>query len=123
MGSSAERFARENEPGSATAPKPHEWIAFTDGACSGNPGPAGAGFVVIEPGGKIHEGFEYLGEATNNVAELTAVLRGLQGVPDVGAPVRVHTDSGYAIGVLQKGWKATWATSRTLPRCAALASR
>jgi ribonuclease HI len=100
------RFDRENADGAKTAPKPHEWVAFTDGACSGNPGPAGAGFVVIEPGGKIREGFEYLGEATNNVAELTAILRGLEGVTDVGAPVRVLTDSSYAIGVLQKGWKA-----------------
>jgi ribonuclease HI len=100
------RFDRENAEGAPTARKPHEWVAYTDGACSGNPGPAGAGFVVIAPDGKIHEGYEYLGEATNNVAELTAILRGLEGVPDVGAAVRVLTDSGYSIGVLTKGWKA-----------------
>src|SRR5580698_3976844 len=49
-----------------------QWIAYTDGACSGNPGPAGAGMVVIAPGGRIYEGYEYLGSSTNNVAELTA---------------------------------------------------
>ena len=103
---SAERFARDNAPGSKNAPTKDEFVVFTDGACSGNPGPAGAGFVVVEPSGKIHEGFEYLGIGTNNVAELTAVLRGVEGVKDVAAKVRVHTDSGYAIGVLQKGWKA-----------------
>lgn len=82
------------------------WQAFTDGACSGNPGPAGSGVVLVEPGGKLHEGLEYLGEATNNVAELTAILRALEWIPaDVG-PIVVHTDSQYAIGVLQKGWKA-----------------
>ncbi len=82
------------------------WQAFTDGACSGNPGPAGSGVVLVEPGGKLHEGQEYLGEATNNVAELTAILRALEWIPaDVG-PIVVHTDSQYAIGVLQKGWKA-----------------
>jgi ribonuclease HI len=82
------------------------WQAFTDGACSGNPGPAGSGVVLVEPGGKLHEGLEYLGEATNNVAELTAILRALEWIPaDVGSIV-VHTDSQYAIGVLQKGWKA-----------------
>jgi len=54
------------------------WIAYTDGACSGNPGPAGSGVVLIAPGGKMHEGLEYLGEATNNVAELTAILRAVE---------------------------------------------
>jgi ribonuclease HI len=82
-----------------------EWVAYTDGACSGNPGPAGAGMVVIAPGGKIHEGFEYLGRATNNVAELTAVLRGAECIPRSAASAAVMTDSKYAIGVLTKGWK------------------
>jgi ribonuclease HI len=87
--------------------KAGEWVVFTDGACSGNPGPAGCGFVVVHPvTGTIREGFEYLGIATNNVAELTAILRGVEAIADVAAPIRVHTDSSYAIGVLQKGWKA-----------------
>jgi ribonuclease HI len=83
-----------------------EWIAYTDGACSGNPGPAGSGMVVIAPGGAIHEGFEYLGHATNNVAELTAVLRGVECIPKDAKSAAVMTDSKYAIGVLTKGWKA-----------------
>src|SRR5579871_869499 len=82
------------------------WVAYTDGACSGNPGPAGSGMVVIAPGGKIHEGYEYLGAATNNVAELTAVLRGAEAIPRTAESVAIHTDSKYAIGVLQQGWKA-----------------
>jgi ribonuclease HI len=82
------------------------WIAYTDGACSGNPGPAGSGVVLVAPGGKMHEGLEYLGEATNNVAELTAILRAVEWIPQQAAAIVVHTDSQYAIGVLQKGWKA-----------------
>jgi ribonuclease HI len=82
------------------------WIAYTDGACSGNPGPAGSGVVLVAPGGKTYEGYEWLGEATNNVAELTAILRAVEWVPPGGMPIVVHTDSQYAIGVLQKGWKA-----------------
>lgn len=82
------------------------WVAYTDGACSGNPGPAGSGVVLVAPGGKMHEGHEYLGEATNNVAELTAILRALEWIPPASGPIVVHTDSQYAIGVLQKGWKA-----------------
>ncbi len=84
---------------------PNAFIAFTDGACSGNPGPAGLGVVLTTPRG-TKELSEYLGHGTNNIAELTAILRALQAVDDPSAPVIVHTDSQYAIGVLQKGWKA-----------------
>lgn len=82
------------------------WTIYADGACSGNPGPAGLGIVLVSPGGATTlEGYEYLGSATNNVAELTAILRAAEIVPD-GAPFVVHTDSQYSIGVLTKGWKA-----------------
>jgi ribonuclease HI len=82
------------------------WVAYTDGACSGNPGPAGSGMVVIAPDGKIHEGYEFLGAATNNVAEITAILRGVEAIPRAADVVAIHTDSKYAIGVLTLGWKA-----------------
>jgi ribonuclease HI len=82
------------------------WTAYTDGACSGNPGPAGAGLIVISPEGKAKEGFEYLGQATNNIAELAAILFALNAIPPAAEHVLVHTDSQYAIGVLTKGWKA-----------------
>jgi ribonuclease HI len=85
---------------------PDAWVAYTDGACSGNPGPAGSGVVLVSPKGKMYEGFEYLGEATNNVAELTAILRAVEWLPAPAGGVVVHTDSQYAIGVLQKGWRA-----------------
>jgi ribonuclease HI len=49
---------------------------------------------------------EYLGIGTNNVAELTAILRALELVKDRSRLVRLHTDSAYAIGVVSKGWKA-----------------
>jgi ribonuclease HI len=89
-------------PGAVPA---HAWTVYADGACSGNPGPAGVGIVLVAPDGKIAEGFEYLGVATNNIAELTGILRAAEIVPDGDAAV-VHTDSQYAIGVLTKGWKA-----------------
>jgi len=78
---------------------------WTDGACSGNPGPAGLG-VRYEYGGEVRELSEYLGEATNNVAELTAILRGLEMVEDFATPVDVMTDSEYCLGLLGLGWKA-----------------
>jgi len=78
---------------------------WTDGACSGNPGPAGVG-VFYEYGDETRELSEYLGSATNNIAELTAILRGLEMVSDPGAPIDLMTDSEYCIGLLGLGWKA-----------------
>jgi ribonuclease HI len=80
----------------------HVW---TDGACTGNPGPAGLGVVIID-GGKHRELSEYLGEGTNNIAELMAILRGLEEVPDKTRPVIVYSDSAYSIGLLTQNWKA-----------------
>lgn len=81
-------------------------IIYTDGACTGNPGPAGIGAVIMD-GEKRRELSEYLGQGTNNVAELTAILRALEEVPDAHErPVFVHSDSSYSIGLLTKGWKA-----------------
>jgi len=85
------------------APRDGEVVAYTDGACSGNPGPAGLGVVVLNGSERV-ERFEYLGRATNNVAELTAIERALEEIGDREAII--YTDSQYAIGVLQKGWKA-----------------
>jgi ribonuclease HI len=79
-------------------------IVYADGACSGNPGPAGLGVVVVD-GGRRVELSEYLGQQTNNIAELTAVLRALGEIPE-GKAAMIYTDSQYSIGVLQKGWKA-----------------
>src|SRR5262249_43072492 len=76
-------------------------IVYADGACSGNPGPAGVGVVLIAPSGR-RELSAYLGEATNNIAELTAVLLACDAVEDPDVPVRIHTDSQYSIGVLTK---------------------
>jgi ribonuclease HI len=78
---------------------------WTDGACSGNPGPMGIGMVVIDGATRREKG-EYLGVGTNNIAELTAIGRGIDLAGDGGRRMRVYTDSSYAIGVLSKGWKA-----------------
>jgi ribonuclease HI len=80
-------------------------IVYADGACSGNPGPAGVGIVLID-GPSRRELSQYLGEGTNNIAELTAIELALLAIGPTGRPVRIHTDSQYAIGVLSKGWKA-----------------
>ncbi|HHN65147.1 MAG TPA: ribonuclease HI family protein [Nitrospirae bacterium] len=68
-------------------------LIYTDGASSGNPGPAGIG-VVIEIDGQKKTLSEYIGETTNNVAEYTALVRALQLAHQrrVGS-VEVFTDS------------------------------
>jgi len=84
----------------------HVW---TDGACSGNPGPMGIGIVVVADREHAERG-EYLGVGTNNIAELTAIARGLalaaELAPDRTRPIRIYSDSSYALGLLGKGWKA-----------------
>lgn len=55
-----------------------EYILYADGGARGNPGPAGAGAVVYDAIGKrVVEVSDYLGVATNNIAEYEAVIRGL----------------------------------------------
>lgn len=80
----------------------HVW---TDGACTGNPGPAGLGVVIID-GETKRELSEYLGDGTNNIAELMAIFRGLEEVTDKQRPVIVYSDSAYSIGLLTQNWKA-----------------
>jgi ribonuclease HI len=78
---------------------------FTDGASSGNPGPSGVG-VVLRSGKHEKEISEYIGVATNNIAELKAIQMGLSALKNKNLPVRIFTDSRYAYGVLVLGWKA-----------------
>lgn len=118
--------ARRGGPRAAVAgppvqapPREGETVVYTDGACTGNPGPAGLGVVVLGKPART-ERSEYLGHATNNIAELTAILRGLELTE---GPVVIHTDSQYAIGVLTKGWKAKANTELVLSIRAALAKR
>ncbi|MFK7992396.1 MAG: ribonuclease HI [Sandaracinaceae bacterium] len=100
--------AKKKSKKAKSPPPPHEegaLIVYADGACSGNPGPAGLGVVVLD-GDRRHELTEYLGQGTNNIAELTALLRAAQFLRERSEPVRIYTDSQYSINMLTKGWKA-----------------
>ena len=96
--------AAPTEPAPET-PSGIEVLAYADGACSRNPGPAGVGVVALWDD-RRRELSEYIGEATNNIAELTAVLRAAELALELGRPLRLYTDSKYSIGVLTQGWKA-----------------
>ena len=79
---------------------------YTDGACSGNPGPGGWG-AILEYNG--HELAISGGEdnTTNNRMELTAVIQGLQRLKEP-CIVELYSDSKYVIDALEKGWAWGW---------------
>jgi len=78
-----ERAAAEKAAVGAPAPvvkasAPGTWRLFTDGAARGNPGPAGAGAVLVSPDGQHERLGKFLGVQTNNVAEYEGLLLGLR---------------------------------------------
>ena len=79
---------------------------YTDGACSGNPGPGGWGAILAFQGTeKELSGGEP--STTNNRMELTAVIRGLQALKEP-CNVELYSDSKYVIDSLSKGWAVGW---------------
>lgn len=79
---------------------------YTDGACSGNPGPGGWGVILLFGGHRkeLSGGEE---RTTNNRMELTAVIRGLEALKEP-CMVELYSDSKYVIDALSKGWARGW---------------
>ncbi len=79
---------------------------YTDGACSGNPGPGGWGAILCYG---AHEKELSGGEAqtTNNRMELTAAIRALEALTEPCA-VELYTDSRYLVDAIEKGWVYGW---------------
>lgn len=82
-------------------------VLHTDGGARGNPGPAGIGAVLQEPGGEvIAELGAGIGEATNNVAEYEALVAGLELALDHGVSIlEVYLDSELVVSQLKGEWK------------------
>ena len=79
---------------------------YTDGACSGNPGPGGWGAILrFEGREKEMSGGE--SDTTNNRMELTAVIEGLAALNE-RCSITVTSDSKYVIDGIQKGWAKGW---------------
>lgn len=91
---------------------------YTDGACSGNPGPGGWGVVVYFADGSVHELGGAAAETTNNRMEMQAAIGALEYVAASGqsTPITLYTDSEYVKnGITQwiSGWKKKgWKTSQ-----------
>ena len=83
---------------------------FTDGACSGNPGPGGYG-VILRYKGSVKELSGGERETTNNRMELTAVITGLSALKEP-CEVELYSDSKYIIDAVTKGWAKKWQGKR-----------
>lgn len=81
-------------------------VIYTDGACSGNPGPGGWG-AVLQYGPSIKELSGYAAETTNNRMELTAAIRALAALKEP-CTVDLYSDSAYLVNAWDKGWLASW---------------
>lgn len=83
-----------------------EVVIYTDGACSGNPGPGGWGSILMYKGNKkeISGGKE---DTTNNVMELTAVIEGLK-LLKFPCKVKLYSDSAYVVNAFIQKWIYGW---------------
>ena len=79
---------------------------YTDGACSGNPGPGGWG-AILEFNGVEKELSGGEANTTNNRMELNGVIRALQALKEP-CIVELYSDSKYVIDALEKGWAVSW---------------
>ena len=81
-------------------------IIYTDGACSGNPGPGGWGAILMYKGAK-KEISGAMKNTTNNIREITAVLEALKCLK-VESDVQVYSDSAYVVNAFKQGWIYNW---------------
>ncbi|MFN8233919.1 MAG: ribonuclease HI family protein [Actinomycetota bacterium] len=104
----------------ALSTDPDLLIVSCDGAARGNPGPAGIGVQIADPHGHVvAEIAEGLGETTNNVAEYTAAIRGLQRAAELGASrVLLRSDSKLLIEQLAGRYRVRAAHLKDLHRAA-----
>lgn len=87
-------------------PRKKQVSIYTDGACSGNPGPGGWGAILCYKGTeKEISGAEK--ETTNNRMELTAVIEALKCLKEA-CEIELWSDSKYVIDGLEKGWAESW---------------
>ncbi len=88
-------------------PTEHYWHLFTDGASKGNPGEAGAGWVLIDPTqGRSIRRSRFLGTTTNNEAEYRALLLGLQEAASLKVPrLRIFMDSELLVRQLNGSYR------------------
>ena len=82
---------------------------YTDGACSGNPGPGGYGAILVFKGQKkeLSGGYKL---TTNNRMEISAVIAALEALKEP-CEVELYSDSKYVVDAIEKGWIDKWQKS------------
>ncbi len=80
---------------------------FTDGACSGNPGPGGYG-AILKAGGHYKELSGGFRKTTNNRMELLAVIKALEAIKNPNQTITIYSDSKYIIDAIEKKWVFGW---------------
>jgi ribonuclease HI len=86
---------------------PVEITIYTDGACSGNPGPGGYGIVLLSGPHRLEKSAGYR-LTTNNRMELLAAIVALESLKFPGSVVKLYTDSRYLVDAVNKGWLFSW---------------
>ncbi|HET9135456.1 MAG TPA: ribonuclease HI [Candidatus Kapabacteria bacterium] len=80
---------------------------YTDGACSGNPGPGGYGVILFDESGRRKELSQGYKRTTNNRMELTGVIVGLESLK-LPCIVKLYTDSQYIVNAINDKWLDSW---------------
>lgn len=86
---------------------------YTDGACSGNPGPGGYAFCIVDEGGTYEVKSGHRKETTNNCMELTAIVKALEYVANTydksqGIILKIYSDSAYCVNTITQRWYVGW---------------
>ncbi len=79
---------------------------YTDGACSNNPGPGGWAAILMYKD-NTKEIYGYKADTTNNIMELTAVIKSLEALKEA-CEVDLYSDSAYIVNAFLNGWLANW---------------
>lgn len=90
-----------------------DYIVYADGACSGNPGPGGYAFIIMNNDGMNLKVSGSRRKATNNQMELTAIVRALVHIKALEnhnrkQTITIYSDSAYCVNAIEEGWIFTW---------------
>ena len=86
---------------------PRDLLIYTDGACSGNPGPGGWAAIILDRAGRVRELGGSCGRTTNNRMELTAAIEALRAAADSRGRAALYSDSSYLVAGVTR-WLPEW---------------
>lgn len=89
-----------------------DYLIYTDGACSGNPGPGGYAYIIVKNGKEIISAYGHKAKTTNNCMELTAIVNGLKYIVNLHSwkklDIDILSDSAYCVNSVNLGWIYFW---------------